>query len=432
MNGRFIEYLVGGLIAVVFGLMVLHAPIIIYFGTIFPGLALEIKSWKEILMIIIGTLLIIELIRKKRWPEVVKDKLFWLIIAFFFIHILSYLIFSIDPRAYMAGLAIDLRYLLFFSLCYVFVLLYPSWQRRFLYIAVAGAVVVLGFGVLQLFLPRDILMLIGYSKDTIAPYGTVDRNYDFIRIISTMRGPNPLGAYAASAVVIGFAYLLSRGKTTLRDFNSRLALGIIAAGFVCLWFSYSRSALVAAAIGVLSVFIIVFRNKITAKYWIASAVLAIILVSLLFVFRSSYFVSNVLLHEDPAEGGSIDSNQAHVESLADGIRRMLEQPLGAGVGSTGSASLMSNTPLIIENQYLFTAHEVGWLGLALFLVISYFVLKRLYGRKDWWSIGLFASGIALALIGVLLPVWVDDTVSIIWWGLVGVVLARKVSYGKAN
>jgi hypothetical protein len=31
-----------------------------------------------------------------------------------------------------------------------------------------------------------------------------------------------------------------------------------------------------------------------------------------------------------------------------------------------------------------------------------------------------ASGIGLALIGLLLPVWVDDTVSIVWWGLAAI------------
>jgi hypothetical protein len=36
---------------------------------------------------------------------------------------------------------------------------------------------------------------------------------------------------------------------------------------------------------------------------------------------------------------------------------------------------------------------------------------------------VFASGIGLAVIGVLLPVFVDETVAIIWWGLAAVGLA---------
>jgi hypothetical protein len=51
---------------------------------------------------------------------------------------------------------------------------------------------------------------------------------------------------------------------------------------------------------------------------------------------------------------------------------------------------------------------------------------RLWQRRtDWLALGLFSSGIGLALIGLLLPVWVDDTVSIVWWGLAAVAIAKK-------
>jgi hypothetical protein len=111
---------------------------------------------------------------------------------------------------------------------------------------------------------------------------------------------------------------------------------------------------------------------------------------------------------------------------------MIRQPLGQGIGSTGSASLFSSSPEIIENQYLFVAHETGWLGLALFSGISILVLIRSRERRaDWLALGVFASGIGMLSIGLLLPVWVDDTVSIVWWGLAAISLggehARKSS-----
>ena len=100
--------------------------------------------------------------------------------------------------------------------------------------------------------------------------------------------------------------------------------------------------------------------------------------------------------------------------------------MGAGIGSTGSASLLGTEPVIIENQYLMIAHEVGWLGLALFAVLYTYILWRLWQyRRDWLALGLWASGIGLAIIGLLLPVWVDDTVSIVWWGLAAVSLCYK-------
>jgi hypothetical protein len=82
--------------------------------------------------------------------------------------------------------------------------------------------------------------------------------------------------------------------------------------------------------------------------------------------------------------------------------------------------------VIIENQYLFIAHEAGWLGLLLFMAIFGLVMVRLWHvRADWLVLGIFASGIGLALIGLLLPVWVDDTVAIIWWALAATAIGYR-------
>ncbi|MGE5299140.1 MAG: hypothetical protein ACM3KF_03815, partial [Acidobacteriota bacterium] len=117
----------------------------------------------------------------------------------------------------------------------------------------------------------------------------------------------------------------------------------------------------------------------------------------------------------------------------DGTAKMLASPLGSGVGSTGSASLYGDAPVIIENQYLFTAHEVGWPGLGLFVVIFTIIMIRLWKlRQSWKALAVFASGAGLTVIGLLLPVWVDDTVSIIWWGLAAVVLAEGGMRGKST
>ena len=111
---------------------------------------------------------------------------------------------------------------------------------------------------------------------------------------------------------------------------------------------------------------------------------------------------------------------------------MMNQPFGGGVGSTGSASLYGDKPLIIENQYLFVAHEAGWLGLALFIVLFVNVLVTSWrSRHDWSHLALLLSGIGLAVIGLMQPVWADDTVAMVWWGVAGVLYGAKGSgYGK--
>jgi len=89
-------------------------------------------------------------------------------------------------------------------------------------------------------------------------------------------------------------------------------------------------------------------------------------------------------------------------------------------------AMYGSMPHIIENQYVMVAHEVGWLGLVLFMVIYALVLHGLWKqRQQWYAIGLWASGVGLALVGIVLPVWADDTVSIVWWGLAAAVCSKS-------
>lgn len=413
-----------GLLLVIFAGIVLHAPIAVGFSALWPNAELLIKSWKEILLGAAVLLLPVLLSLHKRW-NIFKDPLFLCIAGFAALNIALIPLFFTTVEATLAGILINLRYLLFFVLVYVALMLYPQYIRLFIKVFIGGALVVLVFAILQVtVLPHDILKYIGYGESTIMPFLTVDQNTDFIRINSTLRGPNPLGAYAMVVLVILLAFWLKGPRKITKA--HLWVMGILGVGsLVALWASYSRSAMLGLVVAAGILLLAVFGKKITKGIWLALLVVALVLAGSVFIFRDSYFVSNVIMHEDPNEGNDVNSNDGHAESLVDGTVRMAEQPLGGGIGSTGSASLLSDSPVIIENQYLFIAHEVGWLGLGLFIAISWMLFTRLWrGRKDWFVIGVFASGIGLALIGLIQPVWVDETVSIIWWGLAGVALAR--------
>lgn len=428
---RPIESITMILLLLIFGLIVLHAPLTVFFGTLlpdgllWPGTAFWLKSWKELLMVLAAGLLVFEITRRQIWSRFATDKLFWAIVLFAALHFATGFFLPTAKAAFLAGIGIDLRYILYFGLVYAGLTIYPAWRQMFLKVGLIGAFIVISFGVLQLFLPHDILKYIGYSLDTIAPYGTVDRNYDFVRINSTLRGPNPLGAYAAGAAILALSFILASKNTVYK----RYAAGFIVLSGVVLLASFSRSAAVALLVGFGIVAAVILGRKLSKSVMFGGiGAVVLVLILLLSFGRSNAFLSNIIYHEDPGEGGAIDSNQAHVDSLGDGFKRMLNQPFGAGIGSTGSASLLGDKPLIIENQYLFIAHETGWLGLVLFLAIFGEILRRLWIlRSDWLALGVFAGGIALAAIGLLLPVWVDDTVAIIWWGLAAIVLTKGVS-----
>jgi hypothetical protein len=417
-----------GLLFVVFGGIVLHAPLTVGFGVLFPGIDLLIKSWKEILLILASVLMLIVVYRHRQW-RIFTSPLMLAVAGYALLHLLLLPLSFQGASSAVAGLFIDLRYVLFFVLVYVAVMLYPALRRPFLITFFVGAFVVAAFALLQVFvLPPDILKYIGYSNATIVPFLTVDENDAFIRINSTLRGPNPLGAYAAIVLIVSCAYWVKH-QVTKKKLPIMPVSVIVIGSAVALWASYSRSALVAAAAGIAVILAVTVARKLSRQSWIAIAVLVVSLSIGLVAGRDSNFVSNVILHENPTTGAAINSNEGHIDSLQDGVYRMAIQPLGGGIGSTGSASLYGDEPLIIENQYLFIAHEVGWLGLVLFLVLFVMILRQLWHRRaDWLALGVFASGIGMALIGLLLPVWVDDTVAIIWWGLAAIALATPKTF----
>lgn len=447
------------ILLVIFGGIVLHAPLSVGFGSLFPNYELLIKSWKEILLVAALLLGLYIIYKRKAWGQF-NTPLFWLIGGFAALHLVTLVFIHNGLVETMAGLMIDLRYLLFFVLVFAALRLYPNLYGLFLKVFFAGALVVAVFALLQVtVLPRDALHYIGYNETTIMPYLTVDQNINYIRINSTLRGPNPLGAYAVIAIIM--LVVLWAGKFGLRKpkgvASARQALvgkksheGLVkrrwliagatvtgVGSLVALWASYSRSAwlaLVVALAVLVAAYLIQKRGKnrrINRTVWLVIGAVCLGLTTGAIYLKDTPFMSQVILHEDPDEQNDINSNDGHLSSLVNGGQKVIKQPFGMGVGSTGSASLLGDAPQIIENQYLFVAHEIGWLGLVLFVVVYWFVLRQLWRawrRNAYWvSLGVFASGLGLAVIGLLLPVFVDDTVSIIWWGLAAVTLGSVAS-----
>ena len=416
---------IAGLLIAIMALIVVHAPLSVFIGSKIPAFALGIKAWKEI-MIVIAALLVVLRYGQRLARDFRRDPLVILCGLYAVLHIVLALPAANGGLAAIAGLMVDLRYTAYFVLAYVVTRYNPRYRAWLWHTAAIGAAVVLGFLLAQFVLPVDFLKHLGYNEATIAPYMLVDMNPAFVRYNSTLRGPNPLGAYAIIVVSIAAAWWLIRAKK-LRD-KRWLALPAFysVVGLVAVWVSYSRSALMAVAGSIGLVAALRFGRRVSRRVWLASIGIMIACAAGLYLIRGTEFFHTVIIHDNPATGAHATSNDDHAKSLSAGIMRMAQQPLGAGVGTTGSAAAYGSTPYIIENQYVMVAHEVGWLGLVLFMVIYVLVLHGLWRqRRQWYAVGLWASGIGLAFVGIVLPVWADDTVSIVWWGLAAAVCSKN-------
>ena len=417
-------------IVTVFCGVVFHAPFSVWLGTIFPDNQLLIKSWKELLIGLAMVLVIVQVSRRNMWRELGKDWLIRLAAIYAGLHLVMMPLMWQGALPVVAGLMINLRFVAFFVVVYAALKLYPQWRRLLLWSGFGAAALSMLFAFLQVtVLPNDVLKHIGYGEDTIMPYLTVDQNDDYVRINGTLRGPNPLGLYAAIVATACLAVIVMARKKLAKwrfigDVWDIGTLGAVA--LVAVWFSYSRSALIALALALAIVLIVKYGKVVSKATWVAVCATALLFAGGLYIAKDTHVVSHVILHEDPNEENDVNSNDGHWESLVDGTERMIRQPFGAGVGSTGSPSLLGDTPLVIENYYLYVAHEVGWLGLGLFLALLFMILRRLWQlRSDWLALAVFASGVGIAVAGIILPVWVDDTVAIVWWGLAGIALATR-------
>lgn len=325
---------------------------------------------------------------------------------------------DVAGQAAMYGLFINSRFLLFF----VFVLAlghYSDWLRRkWPQLILVPAMLVALFAILQYnVLPHDFLSRFGYGPDTIRPIFTINDNPAYVRVQSTLRGPNPLGAYLV--IIIGL--LAAQWRSSKK--RSNLAVYAAACGLALL-FSFSRSAWLGAVAAVLIVLAIELRSR-RNRLILAGGFLAVVLIGLLgySAMRSDAGIQNALFHTEDKSAVTVSSNDQRETALRASVRDIARHPLGTGPGTAGPASVHNtgHEVRLAENYYMQIAQEVGWFGLVLFVCICAIVGYRLWLLSPGaLALGMLASFIGLFVVNMLSHAWADDTLAFTWWGLAGI------------
>jgi hypothetical protein len=425
------------IIALVLILLPLHAFLTVWTSSL-VGYYTAMRLWKEFLLLILvvgATSIVLKdaALRKKMQSLLIAQLIVFYILISVVWGVASYLAHKVTLKALEYGLIIDLRFLIFFLVVLIAAskntMLRQAWTKIVLFPALAVIVI----GILQeLVLPYDFLKHFGYSSNTIFPYETINDNINYIRVMSTLRGANPLGAYLI-LVISAIAGLLLRNK------RRRLEGGILLAGAVLvLVFSYSRSAWMGAA---LSLIVLAFMSTSLDKIKrIAIPALGAVLIAgtvLILFHRHNATFENIFFHTQTNSAIKTTSDQGHASAFKAGVHNLVHEPLGRGVGTAGPASVYNNSQSrLSENYYLQIAQEIGWVGLIVFAAINYLVACELWARRnDLLARVLFASLIGITFVSLLSHAWADDTLAYIWWGLAGIALApiitdRQKAYGK--
>lgn len=414
-------------VVAIFVILPFTTPITVFLGTNISHFGL-FKVWKEIMMVIVLALVILSGI----WRNMagIKERRFKLLLVLMAGYTLwavgwgfmNLTVFhQINWEAFVYALITDLRFLLFLVLCWLIAQDHAILKKKWPTLLLAPAAVVVAFGVLQYFvLPADFLRHLGYSAQTITPYQLVDERPDYVRIQSTLRGPNTFGVYLILVIVAAAVCL---GKRRIKQ------LVMLAASAISLFATYSRSAWlgVVASLGLLS--FINIHNPKTRQIIFASSLCVILLVGTsAYLARNGSFVQNTLLHTSSTSKSPESSNAGRSRAIKESTKEVLHEPFGRGPGSAGPASLRNNKPeRIAENYYLQLGQELGWLGLGLFLAINVLVAMMLWERRtDRLAKILLASFVGIAISNMFAHAWMDDTISLLWWGLAGIALAPNL------
>ena len=400
-----------------------------------------IKISKEIILVF-GFVLALATTPKSTIIIMAKDKLVWLIAGYAALTVVLAFIKPVDQDAEAIAVVYNLRFLLFFLYGALLIQkLDKSLIKKTVKIVLAVGAIVSLLGIFQVaLLPNDALSNVGYSRanGTPAAFFISDQTQAIERAYSTAKDPNSFGSYLIIIVCLSALYLLLRWPN-----DRKLLDGITLAVTLCLVLTYSRSAWIGFIVALAILFALIprtrkliIKNKTFLRYIVTFVVFFAL--SSIFVFRNTALVQNLVLHI--GDDSAVTSNSGRTYAMKYTIDEIADNPLGYGPGSAGPASFKNEIqgPVVPENYYLQLAHEVGVIGLGIFISICAVVASRLYklSKTENVSKALLASFAGIAITNLLVHIWFFEPVAYTWWGIAGLVLYQvtksKTSSKKAK
>lgn len=432
-RGRQLYLLIGWVVLIVLAIIPFHALLTTWAGSVFGAIDVW-RIWKEILIfaaIPVGLYLLRYDLELKRWLfQSAFGRIVWAFVGLYVLSgIIALLIGNVEGDALVYAYFSNLRFLAFFVIAAAAVRRVPWLRRRVLIATLVGGAAVVMYGLAQLLvLPYDALTFFGYGPETIPAYQTVDDKLEYLRIQSTLRGANPLGAYLV-------VYISLLGVYASRYWRKWWYWLVVVASLVVLVFTYSRSAYMGMLLAGAVIILVRLPQALRKAALVAGVCMAVVAAASVVLLRDVDVVQNALFHTDESSRSATSSNENRLDALKVGATDVVTQPLGNGPGTAGPASTRNSIQTrIAENYFIQIGQEVGWVGLGLLvsiLLAAGLVLWR--ARSDPLALALSAALIGLTAVNMVSHAWADDTLGLLWWGLAGVVvgplIAAQSSFG---
>jgi len=410
------------LVSVILVLVPFHAFLTVWLSSLVGHYTL-LRLWKEFLLLVIVAISLWQLRDPMVRKPLFASKLTWLIFVYAAVQLIwgavAYAHHSVTTKALAYGLLVNLRFLAFFLAAWVLALKSKDLQTNWRKWIIGPAILVILLALLQYFvLPYDVLRHFGYGESTIYPYETINHNIHYIRVMSTLRGANPLGAY----LVMILSLLIVGWRKQFKDWQFAI---FPVAGILALLLTFSRSAWIGFAVSAL-VIVTTWLNTKRLKELSGMVAVGIVIVAigLFAILRHNATFQNIFAHTQDHSTIKTSSNEGHFSALRNGLRDMVHQPFGRGPGTAGPASVYNHDKVrLAENYFVQIGQETGWLGFGLFIAIIIMLGRALWRRRaDQLALGLFAALIGLCIVNLLSHAWTDDTLAYTFWGLAGVAM----------
>src|ERR671910_774639 len=231
------------------------------------------------------------------------------------------------------------------------------------------------------------------------------------------------GEASARGVLYGLRHDLTPGACY---FGGRWLPVVTALLAVGLLFTYSRTTIVALALGLLAL------GYALRSWWPVAA--AAVFVAAAFFFVRAYpdiapetrFTAAELRIQraggaaEPTTGGPFDTGESsfdsHLDNLGDGVETVLEHPHGYGVGNAGVTAKRTGTEIKAgESTFTELGVELGLLGMLAFIAWSAALAWRMLRLEPW----LGAALVAVLVLGIQTDVIGVHWLAFVLWTLAG-------------
>lgn len=344
-----------------------------------------LSHWYEPISVILLVFVLIGIFFKK---EIIIDKYYILAGALIDFGIISAIFIGPTISRGFEGF----RFSLFAVLVFFLVLLigidkknYKKFIKYYLSISVIMAI----WAIAERVLPAGYWQHLGLENFGFGQHKVVDT----LQSQAIFEGPNQLASFLLPA------FFLMIYKIKKFDYKIIFVLVIAAAIFL----TFSRSAWIGLAFGLI-IYLLFFNKNKVVKYF-SLGLIAIVTVGLFYTFNvGSQQTKDIFLHGASQSEHEIALKESMNEISSRFKTDTVKFSFGSGLGTAGPSVLKYGDGHISESWYLQIFIELGLLGLALWLILMYYLLRDLVGENK----GLFLGLLSVSIAAFFLHTWADN------------------------